>query len=42
MDATYLAKLLVDVEDKKDDEGFVKTHIDVLRPLVVELLRHGK
>ncbi len=41
MNAKYLSKLLADLEGKKDDKGFVKIHIDVSRPLIVELLRRS-
>jgi len=39
----YLAELLADVEKKKKkkgkDKGYVTIHIDVLRPVIVELLK---
>ena len=41
MNEKYLAELLADLEGKKDDKGYVKVHIDVSRPLIVELLRQS-
>ena len=41
MKAKYLAETLAELEGKKDEHGYVKIHIDVSRPLVVELLRHS-
>lgn len=41
MDLKYLAKLLVDFEEKADDEQYVKIHLDVLRPLMAQLIKEA-
>ncbi len=41
MHEKYLSELLAELEGKKDDKGYVKMHIDVSRPLIVELLRRS-
>ncbi len=41
MNLAYLAKLLTEFEEKADDEQYVKIHLDVLRPLMAQLIKEA-